>query len=134
MAIGKIVAQLLIGGFGMFSRAFMAAYQQALMNAKSGKGPAVSEAASRGTRMAIEEALQILNVKRSDVSAQNAGKLSEMYQKMFNANDPKKGGSFYLQSKVYRAREALEEEFNIIINAGESQAGKAGKASGTASK
>jgi len=106
----------------MFTRAFVAAYQQALMNAKSGKGPTVSKAASRGTRMAVEEALQILNVKRSDVNAQNAGKLREVYQKMFTANDPKGGGSFYLQSKVYRAREVLEEEFNIIISARRGQA------------
>ena len=29
---------------------------------------------------------------------------------MFQLNDPAKGGSFYLQSKVHRAREALELE------------------------
>lgn len=34
----------------------------------------------------------------------------QRYTKLFDANDPKKGGSFYLQSKIYRAREALETE------------------------
>jgi import inner membrane translocase subunit TIM16 len=29
---------------------------------------------------------------------------------MFKANDPANGGSFYLQSKVVRAKEALEAE------------------------
>ena len=32
--------------------------------------------------------------------------------KFFEANDPKKGGSFYLQSKIYRAKEAIEHEIN----------------------
>lgn len=34
---------------------------------------------------------------------------------MFANNDPAKGGSFYLQSKIYRAKQALEEELNEII-------------------
>jgi len=33
----------------------------------------------------------------------------QKYQKLFTANDPSKGGSFYLQSKVVRAKEAIEE-------------------------
>lgn len=32
------------------------------------------------------------------------------YKRLFEANEPKKGGSFYLQSKVVRARERLEVE------------------------
>lgn len=34
---------------------------------------------------------------------------TQQYDKYFAANDPEKGGSFYLQSKVYRAKEALDE-------------------------
>ena len=30
---------------------------------------------------------------------------------MFAANDPAKGGSFYLQSKIYRSKEVLDNEF-----------------------
>ena len=29
---------------------------------------------------------------------------------MFGVNDPAKGGSFYIQSKIYRSREVLEQE------------------------
>lgn len=29
---------------------------------------------------------------------------------MFAMNDPAKGGSFYIQSKIYRSREVLEHE------------------------
>lgn len=32
------------------------------------------------------------------------------FKKLFDVNDPKKGGSFYLQSKVLRARERIESE------------------------
>lgn len=34
----------------------------------------------------------------------------ERFKKLFDVNDPKKGGSFYLQSKVLRARERIEAE------------------------
>ena len=32
------------------------------------------------------------------------------FKRLFDANDPKKGGSFYLQSKILRARERIEME------------------------
>ncbi len=34
----------------------------------------------------------------------------QRYKKLFEANDPGKGGSFYLQSKVFRSREVLMKE------------------------
>ena len=34
----------------------------------------------------------------------------ERFKQLFDVNDPKKGGSFYLQSKVLRARERIEIE------------------------
>lgn len=34
----------------------------------------------------------------------------ERFKKLFDVNDPKKGGSFYLQSKILRARERIEGE------------------------
>ena len=34
----------------------------------------------------------------------------QRYQSYFNLNDPSKGGSFYLQSKIYRAKEVLDAE------------------------
>lgn len=35
----------------------------------------------------------------------------ERFKRLFDQNDPKKGGSFYLQSKILRARERIEAEF-----------------------
>ena len=34
----------------------------------------------------------------------------ERFKRLFDSNDPKKGGSFYLQSKILRARERIELE------------------------
>lgn len=34
----------------------------------------------------------------------------DRFKRLFDVNDPKKGGSFYLQSKVLRARERIEME------------------------
>ena len=35
--------------------------------------------------------------------------LLQQYEKYMEANDVSKGGSFYLQSKVYRAKEMLDD-------------------------
>lgn len=43
----------------------------------------------------------------------------DRFKKLFDVNDPKKGGSFYLQSKILRARERIESE---IRQAGEKAA------------
>ena len=32
------------------------------------------------------------------------------FKRLFDVNDPEKGGSFYLQSKVLRARQRIETE------------------------
>lgn len=34
----------------------------------------------------------------------------ERFKKLFDANDPQKGGSFYLRSKILRARQRIEVE------------------------
>jgi import inner membrane translocase subunit TIM16 len=69
--------------------------------------------------MSLEEAMLILNVNKESKAEDIAAK----YESMFKANDPKAGGSFYLQSKVFRARERilsesekLQEELNERAN------------------
>jgi mitochondrial import inner membrane translocase subunit TIM16 len=37
-------------------------------------------------------------------------KVLERFKRLFDANDSKKGGSFYLQSKILRARQRIEME------------------------
>ena len=49
--------------------------------------------------------MKILNIEQEKLTIEN---VKELFDKYYNANDPKNGGSFYLQSKIYRAKERLE--------------------------
>ena len=116
---GKFIAQMIIQLTAVGSRVFVSAYQQALNNAKKGGGSAQQQMARVAVRgkMAKEEALQILNMEHlnlGDVSklSNNKKEVAEKFKKMYDANDPSKGGSFYLQSKIYRAHEAIIREID----------------------
>ena len=43
----------------------------------------------------------------------------ERFKTLFDKNDPTKGGSFYLQSKILRARERIELEVREAAEAAE---------------
>ena len=58
--------------------------------------------------MTMEEAKQILNIEK-DITRED---LDKNFQHLFDCNDKKKGGSFYLQSKVVRAKERLDQVTN----------------------
>jgi import inner membrane translocase subunit TIM16 len=49
----------------------------------------------------------------------NMEDVMERFKKLFDVNDPKKGGSFYLQSKILRARERLESEVRVAAEKAE---------------
>lgn len=55
----------------------------------------------------LDEAQQILNL--TDLKSEEDVKKN--YEHLFNVNDKSKGGSFYLQSKVFRAKERIDQEF-----------------------
>lgn len=63
------------------------------------------------TGITLEEAQQILNLSKLD--AQEA---QEKFEHLFNMNDKTKGGSFYLQSKVFRAKERIDQELADSLN------------------
>lgn len=42
--------------------------------------------------------------------------ITKNFDHLFAMNDKSKGGSFYLQSKVFRAKERLEEELKAQIS------------------
>uniref|UniRef100_A0A8I6ANI7 Mitochondrial import inner membrane translocase subunit TIM16 n=1 Tax=Rattus norvegicus TaxID=10116 RepID=A0A8I6ANI7_RAT len=66
-----------------------------------------SAAASNLSGLSLQEAQQILNIsKLSPEEVQN-------YEHLFKVNDKSVGDSFYLQSKVVRAKERLDEELQI---------------------
>lgn len=60
--------------------------------------------------MTLEEAVNILNVKPPKGGQADMEEVMDRFKRLFDANDPQKGGSFYLQSKVLRARERIEAE------------------------
>lgn len=101
----RVIAQLIVNGAAIFSRAFYTAYQQAIRNAKAGGATQAAKTASR-LKMRPDEALKILSMEKHEL---NNKALIERYTKLFDLNDPTKGGSFYLQSKIYRSKEVLEK-------------------------
>lgn len=60
--------------------------------------------------MTLEEAKEILNVSKLDDPQQ----IQKNYEHLFQVNDKSKGGSFYLQSKVFRAKERIDDELKNI--------------------
>lgn len=69
--------------------------------------------------LTLDEAKQILNV--DDIRDGEA--LEKSYQHLFQVNEKSKGGSFYLQSKVVRAKERIDQERKLAENV---QRGKEG--------
>ena len=58
----------------------------------------------------MDEACKILNVAPGKMGNIEMEPMIERFKRLFDLNDPKKGGSFYLQSKILRARERIERE------------------------
>ena len=92
-------------------------------DAKTGGGPITSQGVANAARglMAVDEALLVFNVPKAEFGSKSVATLKtsidEKYARMFAANDPSAGGSFYLQSKVYRAKESLDAEFAEMARA-----------------
>ena len=98
----------------MVGRAFAEAYRQASAKsqyaqqvAKSGDGAANNFASSGLT---LDEACKILNVRPPAGGKANLDDVTARFKKLFDNNEPSNGGSFYLQSKILRARERIELE------------------------
>ena len=45
-----------------------------------------------------------------DADLSDTERLTKQYEHLFTLNDKTKGGSFYLQSKIYRAKERIDQE------------------------
>ncbi|KAL6319357.1 hypothetical protein AAG906_014031 [Vitis piasezkii] len=85
----KILANLVVIGSGILARALVQAYRQAVANAsKSGVAQETVQNIRRGSKIMAE---------------------LEKYDNLFEQNA--KNGSFYLQSKVHRAKECLESVY-----------------------
>ncbi|KAI3511650.1 hypothetical protein L2E82_28955 [Cichorium intybus] len=101
----KILANLIVMGSGILIRGMVQAYRQALQNAsKSGVAQeTLQNAVRKGSKaMTEQEARQILGVTEQS----SWEEIAQKYDNLFERNA--KNGSFYLQSKVHRAKECLE--------------------------
>ncbi|CAB0035190.1 unnamed protein product [Trichogramma brassicae] len=98
--MAKYLAQIIVLGTQMVGRAFARALRQEIA--------ASQEAAKRagGGQQGSQRALRILNADKPD----QVDVIERNYKYLMEANDRSKGGSFYLQSKVFRAKERLDEE------------------------
>ncbi|GMP55147.1 hypothetical protein CsSME_00020055 [Camellia sinensis var. sinensis] len=101
----KILANLIVMGSGILARAVVQAYHQALTNAL--KTGVAQETIQNGVRRASKimtehEARQILGITERSTWEE----IAQKYDNLFENNA--KNGSFYLQSKVHRAKECLE--------------------------
>ncbi|KAK2587501.1 hypothetical protein KPH14_003201 [Odynerus spinipes] len=111
--MAKYLIQIIITGTQVVGKAFaravrqeIAASQEAARRAGGGVRGAQHAASNIRTGMPLDEALRILNVERPDQTEQ----IERNYKYLMEANDRSKGGSFYLQSKVVRAKERIDEE------------------------
>lgn len=115
----RMLAQVVVPVIATVARALPSAYQQALANARKAgldreAAAAAASATSRGVggvlqrqRVDKNEALQILNLAEEEATVES---IQRQFDKYMAANDISKGGgSFYLQSKVFRAKEMLDE-------------------------
>ncbi|NWU97434.1 TI16B translocase, partial [Upupa epops] len=123
----KYLAQIILVGAQVVGRAFMRALRQELAasraaaDARGRSERPQSAAASRITGISLQEAQQILNV-----SNLNPEEIQKNYDHLFKVNDKAVGGSLYLQSKVVRAKERLDEELRIQAKA-EKEKGQKGE-------
>lgn len=110
----RILTQVVVTGTRVLGRAFVEAYKQASASSKyaaqAGKGNASGGNTFKSSGLTLDEACKILNVKPPQAGEANLEAVTERFKKLFDLNDPQKGGSFYLQSKILRARERIEME------------------------
>ncbi|CAH1757025.1 7007_t:CDS:10 [Entrophospora sp. SA101] len=112
--MARVIAQIIVIGSQILGKAFIEAYKQAVANASRNSGAAVNnggggssrvlDALTRKTGMTIDEACQILNVKKDIM---NTDQITKNFDHLFKVNNTSTGGSFYIQSKVFRAKELI---------------------------
>jgi import inner membrane translocase subunit TIM16 len=116
-------------GSRVLGRAFTEAYRQANAMSKyqraaqaNGGSATAGARANLNTGMTLDEACKILNVKPPAGSPAEVEEVMSRFKKLFDANDPQNGGSFYLQSKILRARERLEVDLRPKMDKAEQAA------------
>lgn len=132
--MAKYLIQIIVAGTQVVGKAFaralrqeIAASQEAARRAGGGTRGEKHVAANTRTGISLEEALRILNVERLNQTEL----IEQNYKYLIEANDRSKGGSFYLQSKVVRAKERIDEELkNQGVSSATSSSSQASPTSG----
>lgn len=101
----RLLIQVAVTGAQVFGRAFGEAYRQAA--AQTAKQTAAQAARANPGGISTAEACQILNIDPKEILEE---KVDSLYSYLFDVNLKDKGGSFYLQSKIYWAKELLKGE------------------------
>ena len=104
---GKMIAQAALVGVQILTKAFVQAYARAQAGGGKEAASAVRSAVGGG-RMTADQARSVLNL--GDKGSYSAADVAAQFEKYYKSNDADGGGSFYLQSKIHNAREALLEE------------------------
>ncbi len=120
----RFIIKLLIDNSAKIFKSVANAYQDIVRN--SGGKAAASSSGNAGKKpdpfanwsfsdiigtnqMSKSEALKILSFSENEKL--NSRKIIERFEKYFEMNDPKNGGSFYLQNKFFYAKEVLIKDF-----------------------
>ncbi|KAF1933084.1 cochaperone Pam16 [Didymella exigua CBS 183.55] len=108
----RIITQVVFSGARIIGRAVTESYRQAAASQKYAAATAGSGGggAFTSSNITMDEACKILNVGPGKMGTIEAEQVTERFKRLFDQNDPQKGGSFYLQSKILRARERIERE------------------------
>jgi import inner membrane translocase subunit TIM16 len=97
----------------------MEAYRQA--SQASVRASATAAARQKAGGVSLDEAYKILDLEPSALSKEA---IKKKYDYLFDVNSKEKSGSFYIQSKVYRAMERLNYELEPKVGNGGPAAGK----------
>ncbi len=123
--LARVLAQALMAGVSVVTKAFVQAYQRAQAGGGAQAAQGIKNAVS-ANRMALDQAQQVLNLEKTGYTREQ---ILAQFQKYYEANDPDKGGSFYIQSKLYQARETLIDDIRRNPSHGTSSTGTSSNAS-----
>ena len=112
--MAKNLIRLFMYGITIFSRAFTQAMKTESSINFTNQRPNLDGGYSRIkyssdilNGMSLKESKQILNLH-----SLNPEQIAHSFDYLFKANDKSNGGSFYIQSKVFRAKERIELELS----------------------
>ncbi|MES1915128.1 MAG: hypothetical protein MHM6MM_007117 [Cercozoa sp. M6MM] len=131
----RAIIQVAVVSSQYFLKAFTQAYQIHVARMKMGGQAAKQAAAAQeratedvvrrtltGGRMSYKEATMVLNLSKQGEEVKlgqiDLQQMQEYAQKMFEKNDPKHGGSLYLQSKFKEAREVIDDAAEELSKSG----------------